>query len=114
MEGYLRHLVILQLRGGNLRGGRDGLNQLVVHSNDNLYLELLNLLNEGMMKDSADNLQRTCQQMIQGLGGLDLEDPSSDSLPSGCGFGFKQVQPSVGPPVSSPFLIALRKHLPQS
>jgi tetratricopeptide (TPR) repeat protein len=81
MEGYLRHLVILQLRGGNLRGGRDGLNQLVVHGNDNLYLDLLNLLNEGMMKDSADNLQQTCQQVIQALelGGLDLEDPSSDT-----------------------------------
>jgi tetratricopeptide (TPR) repeat protein len=81
MEGYLRHLVILQLRGGNLREGRDGLNQLVVHGNDNLYLDLLNLLNEGMMKDSVDNLQQTCQQVIQALelGGLDLQDPSSDT-----------------------------------
>ena len=52
MEGYLRHLVILQLRAGNLREGREGLNQLVVNGNDGLYLDLLNLLNEAMIKGS--------------------------------------------------------------
>jgi hypothetical protein len=33
------------------------------------------------MKDSGDNLQHTCHQVIQALelGGLDLEDPSSDT-----------------------------------
>jgi len=81
MEGYLRRVVTLQLRGGNLREGRDGLNQLVVHGRDSLYLDLLNLLNEGMIEGSADNLQEVCQQVIQALelGGLDIEDPSSDA-----------------------------------
>jgi tetratricopeptide (TPR) repeat protein len=80
MEGYLRRLVILQLGCGNLREGREGLNQLVVESNDGLYLDLLNLLNEGMMKGSSDDLQKISRQVIQALelGGLDKEDPSSD------------------------------------
>ena len=80
MEGYLRRLVILQLGCGNLREGRDGLNHLVVESNDGLYLDLLNLLNEGMMQGSPDELQKISRQVIQALelGGLDKEDPSSD------------------------------------
>jgi hypothetical protein len=110
MEGYLRHLVILQLRAGNLREGREGLNQLVVNGNDGLYLDLLNLLNEAMMKGSDDNLEETCQKVVQALelGGLDIEDPSSGmGMPLGVSaldLGISlEVQPEEDIPMEATF-----------
>ena len=77
LEGYLKQLVILQLRDGNLREGRENLDKLAVYGQNSFYVDLLNLLNEGVGEDSSQNLEEICQQVVQALeqGSLGTEEP---------------------------------------
>jgi len=77
LEGYLKQLVILQLRDGNLREGRENLDKLAVYGQNSFYVDLLSLLNEGLGEDCSQNLQETCQQVVQALeeGSLGTEEP---------------------------------------
>ena len=80
LEGYLKRLVVAQLRGGDLLEGRDNLNKLVIHSRTTEYLDMLHRLNKAIAAGSPEASTRTCQTIIQllesGVGG------NTDSLPA--------------------------------
>jgi len=67
VEGYLKRLVVAQLRTGDLLEGRDGLNKLVIHVRNAEYLDMLNLLNEAIASGSDQVSARTCQTIVQFL-----------------------------------------------
>jgi tetratricopeptide (TPR) repeat protein len=67
LEGYLKRLVVAQLRVGDLLDGRDGLNQLIIHGKNSEYLDILNLLNEAIAAGSPEASTRACQTIIQVL-----------------------------------------------
>jgi len=67
LEGYLKRLVVAQLRAGELLEGRDGLNKLVIHVRNAEYLDMLNLLNEAIASGSDQVSARTCQTIVQFL-----------------------------------------------
>ena len=80
LEGYLKRLVVAQLRAGDLLEGRDNLNKLVIHSRTTEYLDMLHRLNKAIAAGSHEASTRTCQTIIQflesGVGG------NTDSLPA--------------------------------
>ena len=63
LEGYLKRLVVAQLRAGDLLEGRDGLNQLVIYGRTTGYLDLLRLLNEAIAAGTDEGSARTCQRL---------------------------------------------------
>ena len=67
LEGYLKRLVVAQLRAGELREGRDGLNKLVIHARNAEYVDMLHLFDEATASSSDQVSARTCQTIIQFL-----------------------------------------------
>lgn len=67
LEGYLKRLVVAQLRAGELLEGRDSLNKLVIHGRNAEYVDMLHLLDEGIASSSDQVSARTCQTIIQFL-----------------------------------------------
>jgi tetratricopeptide (TPR) repeat protein len=69
LEGYLKRLVISQLRAGELLEGQDSLNQLVIYGRNSEYLDMLNAVNGAIASGSVQDSARTCQAIIQFLEG---------------------------------------------
>jgi hypothetical protein len=67
LEGYLKRLVVAQLRAGELHEGREGLNVLVIHGKNAGYLDMLHLLNEAIASSSDQVSAGSCQTIIQFL-----------------------------------------------
>jgi len=67
LEGYLKRLVVAQLRAGELLEGKDSLNKLVIHARNAEYLDMLHLLNEAIASSSDQVSARTCQTIVQFL-----------------------------------------------
>jgi len=67
LEGYLKRLVVAQLRAGELLEGRDSLNKLVIHGRNAEYVDMLYLFDEAIASSSDQVSARTCQTIIQFL-----------------------------------------------
>jgi hypothetical protein len=67
LEGYLKRLVVAQLRAGDLLEGRENLNKLVIHSRTTGYLDLLRQFNEAIAAGTDEGSARACQTTIQVL-----------------------------------------------
>ncbi|MCI0419928.1 MAG: hypothetical protein L0387_06775 [Acidobacteria bacterium] len=67
LEGYLKRLVLVQLRANEVRDARESLNKLVVYGQSSFYLDLLNLINEATLDQTPDNMRNTVQQVIRAL-----------------------------------------------
>jgi hypothetical protein len=95
LEGYLKRLVVAQLRAGDLLEGQDNLNKLMIHGRNTEYLDMLHLLNEAIAAGSHEASTRTCQTIIQfldsGIRG------NTDSRPgSGLALGVSEFGPGTG------------------
>ena len=73
LEGYLKRLVLVQLRADELRDARESLNKLVVYGSESFYLDLLNLINEATLDESPEVMQKTIQKVIRALDAGSLE-----------------------------------------
>ena len=67
LVGYLKRLVVAQLRAGELPEGRDSLNRLVIHGRNAEYVDMLHLLDEAIASSCTEASTRTCQTIIQFL-----------------------------------------------
>ena len=67
LVGYLKRLVVAQLRAGELPEGRDSLNKLVIHGRNAEHVDMLHLLDEAIASTSTEASTRTCQTIIQFL-----------------------------------------------
>jgi hypothetical protein len=73
LEGYLKRLVLVQLRADEVRDARESLNKLVVYGSESFYLDLLNLINEATLDESPEVMQKTIQKVIRALDAGSLE-----------------------------------------
>jgi hypothetical protein len=67
LEEYLKRLVVVQLRAGELIEGRDNLNKLVIQGRTAEYLDLLRQFNEAIAAGTDEGSARACQTTIQVL-----------------------------------------------
>jgi tetratricopeptide (TPR) repeat protein len=67
LEGYLKRLVVAQLRAGELIEGRDNLDKLGDSRQTTDYADLLHPLNEAIAAGTHEVSTRTCQTIIQFL-----------------------------------------------
>lgn len=67
LEGYLKRLVLIQLRSDEVRDARESLNKLVVYGSSSFYLDLLNLINEAALDQSPEVMKKTVQKVIRAL-----------------------------------------------
>ena len=67
LEGYLKRLVVAQLRAGELLEAREGLNKLVIHGKNPEYLDMLKLCNDAVTSESVQALARTSETIVQFL-----------------------------------------------
>jgi len=73
LEGYLKRLVLIQLRSDEVRDARESLNKLVVYGSSSFYLDLLNLINEAALDQSPEVIKKTIQKVIRSLEAGKLE-----------------------------------------
>ncbi|HEU0004632.1 MAG TPA: tetratricopeptide repeat protein [Terriglobia bacterium] len=84
LEGYLKRLVLLQLRSDEVRDARESLNKLVVYGSSSFYLDLLNLINEATLEPEV--LKKAIQKVIRALEAGSLEkDQTEPSQPLALG-----------------------------
>ncbi len=95
LEDYLKRLVILQLREGNLREGRDSFNKMVVYGQSGAYLDLLNALNDAIVTGLPEVMQETSQKVIDALekGPCEKEENSSGI---GLALGVSELDLGIG------------------
>lgn len=67
LEGYLKRLVLIQLRSDEVRDARESLNKLVVYGSSSFYLDLLNLINEATLNEEQEVMKTTIQKVIRAL-----------------------------------------------
>jgi Flp pilus assembly protein TadD len=79
LEGYLKRLVLVQLRADAVRDARESLNKLVVYGSSSFYLDLLNLINEATLDQSPEVLKKTVQKVIRALEAGSLEKDQNES-----------------------------------
>jgi len=79
LEAFLKKLVTLQLRNGNLRDARESLNKLVVHGQGDYYLDLLNLVNEASINPDSNTMSTLADRIVRSFesGCLDKGDTAS-------------------------------------
>ena len=79
LEGYLKRLVLIQLRADEVRDARESLNKLVVYGSSSFYLDLLNMINEATLDPSPEVIKKTVQKVIRALevGGLEKDQPGA-------------------------------------
>lgn len=70
LEENLRRLAILQLREGDFRGAHDSLNKMVIYGKNNAYLDLLNLVLEANVSESASEAEHMRDQVIRALSAI--------------------------------------------
>src|SRR4029078_4771773 len=86
LEGYLKRLVLVQLRADEVRDARESLNKLVVYGSSSFYLDLLNLINEATLDQSSEVMKKTVQKVIRALESGSLEkDQKEASTPLALG-----------------------------
>lgn len=96
LEGYLKRLVILQLRAGEVREARETMNKLVVYGQSSFYLDLLNMVNQAITDSTPDTLKAVVQQVIQALerGSLEKNDDPMTSV--GLALGVSELDLGMG------------------
>ncbi|MGH9427641.1 MAG: tetratricopeptide repeat protein [Terriglobia bacterium] len=79
LEGYLKRLVLIQLRADEVRDARESLNKLVVYGSSSFTLDLLNMINEATLEQSPEVLKETIQKVIRALeaGSLEKDQPEA-------------------------------------
>jgi len=78
LEGYLKRLVLVQLRANEVRDARESLNKLVVYGSSSFYLDLLNLINEATLDESPEVMKKTIQKVIRALETGSLEKDQNE------------------------------------
>lgn len=81
LEGYLKRLVLLQLRSDEVREARESLNKLVVYGSSSFYLDLLNLINEATLNEGQEVMKKTIQKVIRALeaGSFEIEQQEASA-----------------------------------
>jgi hypothetical protein len=81
LEGYLKRLVLIQLRADEVRDARESLNKLVVYGSSSFYLDLLNLINEATLNEAQEVMKNTIQKVIRALeaGSLEKDQPEASA-----------------------------------
>ena len=93
LEGYLKRLVLVQLRADEVRDARESLNKLVVYGSSSFYLDLLNLINEAALDQSPEVMKKTVQKVIRALEAGSLEKDQNESART---FGARSVGTGLG------------------
>jgi len=78
LEGYLKRLVLMQLRADEVRDARESLNKLVVYGSSSFYLDLLNLINEATLEQSPEVMKKAIQKVIRALEAGSLEKDQTE------------------------------------
>jgi tetratricopeptide (TPR) repeat protein len=96
LEGYLKRLVILQLRADEIREARETLNKLVVYGKSSFYLDLLNMINEATVESNLAALQITAQKLIQALERGSFEANGDPMAHVGLALGVSELDLGMG------------------
>ena len=78
LEGYLKRLVLVQLRADDVRDARESLNKLVVYGSSSFYLDLLNLINEATLDQTPEVMKKAIQKVIRALESGRLEEDQKE------------------------------------
>ena len=67
VEGYLKRLVIAEMRGGLLVAAQNDLNKLIIYGKNPDYLDMLHLLDQVVLSGSEPPSDKRCTTIIRFL-----------------------------------------------